>query len=245
MIPQSEFRNPKYQDFIDFAREALGLTESVAIELSPLEGRGSDRIFYRLRWNQKDSAILIHYDPKRVENTFYADIAKFLHETRSPSTSANPPRSSQLSHRHGGPRRYGPLVSQECHLGHTTGTLPEDACYRAQTPFFPGKGLSSGRVRLMESFGPELYRWERDYFRNHFVRDVCGIELEPPFEQELEESFRVWQNGLLGAARSLVHRDLQSQNVMIRGENPFSSTFRECASEVPFMILVRSSAIPM
>ena len=58
---------------ISFARQALALSESVPIEISPLEGRGSDRTFFRLRWNQKDSAILIHYDPKRVENTFYAD----------------------------------------------------------------------------------------------------------------------------------------------------------------------------
>ena len=38
----------------------------------------------------------------------------------------------------------------------------------------------------MEGFGPDLYRWERDYFRDHFVRDVCGIELDPSFERELE-----------------------------------------------------------
>ena len=71
-------------DMIGFGREALGLSESLSIELSPLEGRGSDRTFFRLRWNQKDSAILIHYDQKRVENTFYADIAKFLREINVP-----------------------------------------------------------------------------------------------------------------------------------------------------------------
>jgi aminoglycoside/choline kinase family phosphotransferase len=84
MIPQSEFRNPKYQEMISFAREALGLSESVSIELSPLEGRGSNRTFSRLKWNQKDSAILIHYDPNRLENTYYADIAAFLHDIDVP-----------------------------------------------------------------------------------------------------------------------------------------------------------------
>ena len=78
MIPQSEFRNPKYDEMIGFSREALGLPESVSMELSLLEGRGSDRTFFRLKWNRKNSAILIHYDPKRVENTYYADIATFL-----------------------------------------------------------------------------------------------------------------------------------------------------------------------
>ena len=64
---------------IDFARGALGLSGSVSVTLSPFEGRGSDRAFFRLKWSQKNSAILVHYDPKRLENTYYADIAVFLH----------------------------------------------------------------------------------------------------------------------------------------------------------------------
>jgi N-acetylmuramate 1-kinase len=234
MIPQSEFRNPKYQDFIDFAREALGLTESVAIELSPLEGRGSDRIFYRLRWNQKDSAILIHYDPKRVENTFYADIAKFLRETGVPVP--------QLI-------RHDPanclIVTED--LGDTDLWSLRNATWDTRRALyrktlaiahrlhsFPERDLSSGRVRLMESFGPELYRWERDYFRSHFVRDVCGIELEPPFEQQLERELSGLAERLLGAARSLVHRDLQSQNVMVRGGEPFLIDFQGMRLGSPF-----------
>lgn len=69
---------------IRFAREALGISESVAIELSPIEGRGSDRTFSRLNWNRGDSAILIHYDPKREENRYYADIAAFFREIDVP-----------------------------------------------------------------------------------------------------------------------------------------------------------------
>ena len=37
-----------------------------------------NRAFYRLKWGHGDSAILIHYDPGRIENTCYADIATFL-----------------------------------------------------------------------------------------------------------------------------------------------------------------------
>ena len=84
MTSHPEFRIPKYEDLICFAREALGLSESISIELFPLEGRGSDRTFSRLKWNQKDSAILIHYDPNRVENKYYADIAAFLHDIEVP-----------------------------------------------------------------------------------------------------------------------------------------------------------------
>ncbi len=71
-------------DMIGFARGALGLSESISMELSTFDGRGSDRTFFRLKWNRKDSVILVHYDPKRVENTYYADIAAFLRDIGVP-----------------------------------------------------------------------------------------------------------------------------------------------------------------
>ena len=65
-------------NMIDFARESMGLPESSSFELTPLAVRGSDRTFFRLTWDNNGSAILIHYDPKRVENAYYADISIFL-----------------------------------------------------------------------------------------------------------------------------------------------------------------------
>jgi len=69
---------------IIFCREALEIPAPVSIELSPLEGEGRTD-FLPLTWNRMDSAVLIHYDPKRVENTYYADIAAFLHEIGVPA----------------------------------------------------------------------------------------------------------------------------------------------------------------
>jgi aminoglycoside/choline kinase family phosphotransferase len=234
MIPHSEFRIPKYENLIRFARDALGLSESVPLELSRLEGRGSDRIFFRLRWNQKNSAILIHYDPKRVENTFYADIAMFLRDI-----NVSVPR----------PIRHDPavcLIAIE-DLGDTdlwsfrsTTWETRRALYQKTLTIahklhsFPEKDFPSDRVRLMESFDPDLYRWERNYFRNHFVGDVCGIELEPQFERELEAELSSLAERFLATPRSLVHRDLQSQNVMIRDGEPFLIDFQGMRSGSPF-----------
>ncbi|MGQ9646358.1 MAG: aminoglycoside phosphotransferase family protein [Thermodesulfobacteriota bacterium] len=226
MIPQSEFRNPTYQDLIHFTREALGLTESVAIELSPLEGRGSDRTFFRLRWNEKDSAILIHYDPRRVENTLYADIANFLREIHVavPQIVHHDPVQSLIVVEDLGDRdlwslREAPWESRRILYQKTLAIA-----HRLHS--FPERDFPAGRVRLMESFGPELYRWERDYFRNHFVREVCGIELRPPVEQELEAELSGLSERLSGSIRCLVHRDLQSQNVMIRDGEPLLIDFQ-------------------
>jgi aminoglycoside/choline kinase family phosphotransferase len=78
----------------------------------------------------------------------------------------------------------------------------------------------------MGYFGPDLYRWERDYFLNHFVRNVCRIELELSFTKELEVELSGLAERLTESKRSLIHRDLQSQNVMIRDGEPFLIDFQ-------------------
>lgn len=214
------------EEMISFARRALGLSESVSIELSPLEGRGSDRTFYRLKWNRKDSVILIHYDPNRVENTLYADIAVFLRDI-----DVSVPRLI----RHDTTRC---LILME-DLGDT------DLWSFRETPWeirrtlyqktlvivhklhsFPEKDFPSHHVKLMEGFGPDLYRWEQDYFKNYFVRDVCRIERQPSSEAGLETELFNLTKRLLGTMRSLIHRDLQSQNVMVCNGEPFLIDFQ-------------------
>jgi aminoglycoside/choline kinase family phosphotransferase len=234
MIPHSEFRIPKYEDLIHFTREALGLSESVSIELYPLEGRGSDRTFSRLKWNNKGSAILIHYDLTREENTYYAEIAEFLHDINVPV-----PRLI----RHDSTHRL--ILIED--LGDTDlWSLRETPWENRRTFYhktlaivhrlhsFPQKGFHPDRVRLSQGFGPDLYRWEQDYFRNYFVRDVCGIELEPSLERKIDGELFILAGQLSETLRCLVHRDLQSQNVMIRDGEPFLIDFQGMRFGSPF-----------
>jgi aminoglycoside/choline kinase family phosphotransferase len=234
MTPHSEFRNPKYEEMIGFTREALGLPESVSIEISPMEGRGSDRSFSRLRWDFNHSAILIHYDPERVENSCYADIAVFLHNINIPVP--------QLI-RHDSVRCLiliedlgdKDLWSLRKIPWETRRTLYQKTLAIAhRLHSFPEKDFPSARVSLMEDFGPGLYRWEQDYFREHLVRGVCGINLEPSFEEELEEDLSALAARLSEIRRSLVHRDLQSRNVMIRDGEPYLIDFQGMRFGTPF-----------
>jgi aminoglycoside/choline kinase family phosphotransferase len=222
------------EEMIGFGREALGLSESASIELSPLEGRGSDRTFFRLKWNQKDSAILIHYDPKRVENSSYADIAAFLRDINVPVPRLirhDPARRLILMEDLGDTD----LWSLRKNSWDTRRVLYQKTltiAYRLHS--FPVKDFPSDRVKLMSGFGPDLYRWERDYFRDYFVRDFCGIELEPSFQVELEAELSALAERLAGTLRCLVHRDLQSQNVMIRDGEPFLIDFQGMRFGSPF-----------
>ncbi len=222
------------EDLLRFAREALGLSESVPIELSPLEGRGSDRTFFRLRWDQKDSAILIHYDPKRVENAYYADIAKFLLRigVAVPRTIHHDPARSLIVMEDLGDTDLWSLSNTAWETRRALYQKTLTIVHKLHS--FPEKDFPSDRVRLMEGFGPNLYRWERDYFKDHFIRDVCGIELDPQFMRELEAELSTLAERLLGTIRSLVHRDLQSQNVMIRDGEPFLIDFQGMRFGNPF-----------
>jgi hypothetical protein len=222
------------EDMIGFAREGLRLSESVSLTISPLEGRGSDRTFFRLKWNRNDSAILVHYDPKRVENGYYADIAAFLHDIDVPV-----PRLIRHD-------PVGCLIVME-DLGDTdlwsfrkTRWETRRALYQKTLAIvhklhsFPKDYFPSGHVRLSEGFGPHLYRWERDYFRDHFVTGVCGIELGLSFQKELEAELSALAERFAGGVRCLVHRDLQSQNVMIRHGEPFLIDFQGMRFGNPF-----------
>jgi hypothetical protein len=219
---------------IAFAREALGLSPSVPVESFPLKVRGSDRSFFRLKWNRDASVITVHYDPRRVENTYYADIARFLHELEIPV-----PRII----------RHDPtncLIVME-DLGDTDLWSLRETSWETRRPLyqktltvvhklhsFPERDFLSRRVRLMDGFGPDLYRWERDYFRDHFVKGICRIEPDSPFDRELEVELSSLAERLAGTRRSLVHRDLQSQNVMVRDGNPFLIDFQGMRFGSPF-----------
>jgi aminoglycoside/choline kinase family phosphotransferase len=223
---------------IGFAREALGLAGSIPMELIPLAGRGSDRSFFRLKWNRAESAILIQYDPKRTENAYYADIAVFLRDIRVPVPRLilhDPVRCVMLMEDMGdndlwslkdSPRETRRILYQK--------TL--SIVHRLHS--FPEKDFPADRVKLMEAFDADLYRWERDYFRDHFVRDVCGMKLDPSFDRELEaELFSLAERlaaAMPSSERSLVHRDLQSQNVMIRDGEPFLIDFQGMRFGSPF-----------
>jgi aminoglycoside/choline kinase family phosphotransferase len=221
-------------DLILFARETLGFSEPVLMELIPFEGRGSDRSYFRLRWNGKNSAILVQYDPKRIENTYYADIAEFLIGIHIPVPRLirhNPLDCLILMEDLGGADLWSfknaPWDRRRSLYQQTLGIIQ-------RLHSFPQSDFPSGKVKLMESFGPDYYRWERNYFLDNFVRVLCGIELETSFQHDLEQELAGLADRLAKGPYCLVHRDLQSSNVMIRNEEVFLIDFQGMRFGNPF-----------
>jgi aminoglycoside/choline kinase family phosphotransferase len=219
---------------IRFAREALGLAGSAPMELTPLAARGSDRTFFRVSRGGGGTMILIHYDPKRIENGYYAGITSFLHDigVPVPRLIRHDAADSLMLMEDIGNQDLWSFRDDSWEVRRTLYEKTLTVASRLHS--FPVEAFPTDRVTLMEGFSPSLYRFERDYFRDHFVRAFCGIELPPLLAGELEAELLGLAGRLLKGKRSLVHRDLQSQNVMIRDGEPILIDYQGMRFGSPF-----------
>ena len=214
------------EELVAFARESLGLAQEDGIEIFRFEGRGSDRTYYRIRWQPDKTAIMVHYEPNRVENTYYADIAQFLLKNgiSVPEIFRHDPGGCLILMKDLGNTDLWSLRNEPWEIRRNFYQKSLRIVHRLHS--YPEAIFPFGQVKLTESFGPSLYRWERDYFKGNFVEGLCRIELEPDFCRRLEAELAALAERLSSGRRSIVHRDLQSQNVMIYRDEPFLIDFQ-------------------
>lgn len=209
-----------------FVRAVLGWPAEVPIRPVPVGRGGSDRDYFRLAAPGRDSVILMRYGLLREENRGYAAIAGFLGNIGVPAPAV-------FGH---DPER-GLLVMED--LGDEDLCSFRDAPWEIRRPLyektleavlmlhaFPTERFPAAGVRLMPGFSPELYRWERDYFRRHCVGTACRIGTAAAEEEALEAELASLARRLDSTPAVLIHRDLQSQNVMIRRGEPFLIDFQ-------------------
>jgi aminoglycoside/choline kinase family phosphotransferase len=221
-------------EMISFALNSLNLPPETAVELTPFGGRGSDRAYFRFHWSSRDSAILVHYEQSRIENSYFADIASLLQENGIPVPEIirHDPIAGLIIMKDLGDADLWSLRHEAWELRKRLYQKTLIVVHRLHS--FPEHAFPSNRVRLMEAFGPNLYRWERDYFKENFVGRLCGIEMDPDRAMRLETELTRLAERLESGGRSLVHRDLQSQNVMIYRDAPFLIDFQGMRFGSPF-----------
>ncbi len=197
-----------------FVRRGLCLG-AAAFRCVAVYGGGSDRDFYRILYGSNESAILMRYGRAREENGFYVRIAEFLRSIgiRVPRIYHHSPEQGLVLMEDLGEVSLWMLrlAPEEVRMKYYKRALKEICTLHA----FPADAFPIETVPLMEGFGPALYRWERDYFRINFVAGFCRIDHGSYDAGLLEEELDALAGRLEKTGRSLIHRDFQSQNLMV------------------------------
>ena len=188
---------------------------------SPVEvlpPRGSNREFFRLRDNT-GSSILIRWSPERPDNRLYARHTRFLGSIGIlvPRLLLDAPRDHFLAIEDLGPDTL------ESRLPHLESARIQriyrqllDLALRLHREGLPA--ARQCRLPLMPGFDARLYAWEHAYFIDHVLRgrlhasekQIAAVDAELQSVSEI----------LAASPQALIHRDLQSSNVLFRGARP-------------------------
>jgi hypothetical protein len=205
-----------------FLREHLGKAD---FKLEPIKKGGSDRQFFRVTLPHQDSFVFMHYGDEVAENAHWSGINKFM-----ASLDINVPRIITQDI----PRHF--ILIED--LGDvdlwSERFLPwnerREYYFQALTQIyrlhsFDLKSLPAD-VQLSESYGPRLYKWEHDYFLENLVWEVCKMKLSSADAAKLNKELDALSARLQKIEPCLIHRDFQSQNIMIKNERPVLIDFQ-------------------
>lgn len=195
--------------------------ETTVIAFAP---RGSARTFMRLVRKQQ-SLIFVQYSRDRAENTFYAGHARLLRKLTLPVPQIllDMPKQyffimqdigdqSLLEYQNKlTPARKEKIYQETVELTAKWHILATAAARRA-------------RLRLAAAFSPKLYRWERCLFARHFLQ--LHPQIAPKTVRAIMRELARAAQSLLQTPPTLIHRDLQSSNIMIKNGQSFFIDFQ-------------------
>jgi NDP-sugar pyrophosphorylase family protein/tRNA A-37 threonylcarbamoyl transferase component Bud32 len=207
-----------------FIRGTLGLAAGERLERAPVGKGGSDRDYFRVAAG-RSTAVLMRYGRMYEENDGYVAVAGFLRGigVAVPVIYGHDPEKRLILMEDLGD---GDLYAyRDAPWPARRGLYEKTLLLAARLHNFPPDRLPAG-LRLMPGFDAGLYRWERDYFREECVRNACRMDLVPAEDEALEEELSALAGRLIGTPPALVHRDLQSQNVMLRDGEPILIDFQ-------------------
>ena len=169
--------------------------ENVSVRF--LFARGSDRCFFSFG---SEAIAIVYDDAKRVENARYASHSRWLAErgVSVPKVLADLPELKTLV--------------LECVGSERKMTLDDYTKVIEALARF--NGLDASAIELEPRFDDALWKWERDLFKEHCLKNHFGLEMSPEVLLELEKVALILSQEPL----DLVHRDFQSSNILWKGD---------------------------
>lgn len=200
-------------------RQFLGVDPTVRITLQPIRRGASGRTIVRVKTPVHEPFIGIYWNEEREDNSQFIPVAKFLKQAKL--------RVPTILHDHS---RYRVALVED--LGDVDLLSMKDRPFAERLPYYrdaleqvdklfyakPAKDF-----HLMPPFDAVLYRWEQTYFFEHFVEDHLGMDATALRENA---AFTDLAERLGTVSRHLVHRDFQSQNLMIKDDQIWMIDFQ-------------------
>ena len=185
------------------------------IEISPIEKGGSDRKFYRIRCAADRKLVLVKYNLEREENRHYVQIAEFLdaHGIRVPKIYFHDPVEGLIW--------IEDLGERDLHSYQHESWLVRCAFYESaldeiiKLHALPESVCVEMKEHLPAEFNAALYRWEQKYFCENCLGRYFKVGQSKCKEVAALPGLREIAKHLAGLPRVLVHRDFQSQNIII------------------------------
>src|SRR5213080_2465978 len=192
------------------------LLDETDVKIRPIEKGGSDRKFYRIRCSAHQTLILVKYNLEREENRHYVKIAKFLdvHGIRVPKIYFHDEAEGLIW--------IEDLGEQDLYGYRHESWLVRRAFYEsALDEIIKLHGLPESvcvemKDHLPAEFNAALYRWEQKYFFQNCLGRYFKVSESKRKELAALPGLREIAKRLASLPRVLVHRDFQSQNIIIQ-----------------------------
>jgi N-acetylmuramate 1-kinase len=196
------------------------------IKISTIQKGGSDRKFYRIQSSPEQAVILVKYNLEREENRHYVAIANFLseHRVHAPQIYFHDPDEGLIWLEDLGERDLYSYCDETWLVRRAfyESALDQIATLHA----LPESVWVKMKKHLPAEFNSELYLWEQNYFFENCLGRYFKTEKAKlahlaalPALQEIAER-------LTSFSRVLVHRDFQSQNIIIRNGQAYLIDFQ-------------------
>jgi hypothetical protein len=191
------------------ARQFLGVDPTTPITLEPIKRGASGRTIVRVKSPVREPFIGIHWTEEREDNEQFIPVGRFLKQAKL--------RVPEIIYERA---RYRVALVED--LGDVDLLSLKDKPFKERLPLYRSAMEQVDRLfyakapkefHLMPPFDASLYCWEQEYFFEHLVEgylgmDAAALRKNPAFTEMAEKLGTV--------ARHLVHRDFQSQNLLVK-----------------------------
>lgn len=204
------------------ARNHLHLEPQHKVTIEPIKKGASGRTIVRIKAEGHKTFIGIHYTMDRDDNANFLPVAHFLKKAKLNVPDVlydNTVRHCALVEDLGNTD----LLSLKGQPWEKRKAYYASIFKQLDTLFFTRKPKD---LEFQPPFTADLYQWEQDYFFDHFAETYLKMSHAETAPLRQHTALQEMKTQLGASARNLVHRDLQSQNILLHEDKAYLIDFQ-------------------